>query len=260
MLVLLGFSFLAGIFTALSPCILPVLPAILAAGIAGGRLRPLGTIVGLICSFSFFTLTLTWIVHATGISPNILRYVAIALIFLFGLVMIFPKLSNWFAKVTAPIADLGQKIQGSKPRQGFWGGIVFGLALGLLWTPCAGPILAAITTLVATSSINATAVLMTLSYSIGAGIPMFLFAYGSSKLIQTSRFLSRYSERIRQFFGVLMLAFALLLAFNWEMLLNQKLSGLFPELFSEKNLPVEEKLKAVQGRANLPEDGSSAGA
>lgn len=255
MFVLLGFSFLAGIFTALSPCILPVLPAILAAGIAGGRLRPLGTIVGLVCSFSFFTLTLTWIVHATGLSPNILRYVAIALIFLFGLVMIFPKLSNWFARVTAPIADLGQKIQGSKPRQGFWGGIVFGLALGLLWTPCAGPILAAITTLVATSSINATAILMTLAYSIGAGIPMFLFAYGSSKLIQTSRFLSRHSEQIRQFFGVLMLGFALLLAFNWEMILNQKLSRLFPELFSEKNLPVEEKLKAIHGRESLPQNG-----
>ena len=95
MLLLLGFSFLAGIFTALSPCILPVLPAILTAGIAEGRLRPLGTIFGLICSFSFFTLTLSWIVHTTGLSPAILRYVAIGLIFFFGLVMIFPTLSNW---------------------------------------------------------------------------------------------------------------------------------------------------------------------
>ena len=81
MLILLGFSFLAGIFTALSPCILPVLPAILTAGIAEGRLRPLGTVIGLTCSFSFFTLTLSWIVRATGLSPSILRYVAIGLIF-----------------------------------------------------------------------------------------------------------------------------------------------------------------------------------
>lgn len=251
MLLLLGFCFLAGIFTALSPCILPVLPAILASSVGQGRLRPLGTIVGLICSFSFFTLALTGIVHATGLSPNILRYVAIALIFFFGLVMVFPKLSNWFAKTTSPIANLGQQVQGTVPRPGFWGGIFFGLALGLLWTPCAGPILGAITTLVATGSINTMAILMTLAYSIGAGIPLLLFAYGSAKLVQTSHFLSSRSERIRQFFGVLMLLFALLLAFNWDMLLNEKLSRIFPEFLSEKKLSIPSQTK------NLPENGKA---
>jgi cytochrome c biogenesis protein CcdA/thiol-disulfide isomerase/thioredoxin len=255
MLLLLGFSFLAGIFTALSPCILPVLPAILTAGIVGGRLRPLGTILGLTCSFSFFTLTLSWIVHATGISPIVFRYVAIALILFFGLVMIFPGLSNWFAKITAPIANLGQKIQGSQPRQGFWGGIVFGIALGLLWTPCAGPILGSITTLVATGGINFAAILMTVCYSMGAGIPMLLYAYGSLKLVNSFRFLSRYLERIRQCFGILMLLFACILIFNWDMLINEKLSQFFPELFSEKNLKIENKLKVINPQVNLSENG-----
>ena len=255
MLLLLGFSFLAGIFTALSPCILPVLPAILTAGIAGGRLRPLGTILGLTCSFSFFTLTISWIVHTTGISPIVFRYVAIALIIFFGLVMIFPGLSNWFAKITAPIANLGQKIQGSKPPQGFWGGIVFGIALGLLWTPCAGPILGSITTLVATGGINLTAILMTVCYSLGAGVPMLVYAYGSLKLVNSFRFLSRYLERIRQFFGILMLLFAFILIFNWDMLINEKLSQFFPELLSEKNLKIENKLKAINAQVNLSENG-----
>ena len=253
MLLLLGFCFLAGIFTALSPCILPVLPAILASSVGQGRLRPLGTILGLICSFSFFTLALTWIVHETGLSPSILRYIAIGLIFFFGLVMIFPKLSNWFAKITSPIANLGQKVQGTQPHPGFWGGIFFGIALGLLWTPCAGPILGAITTLVAAGSINAMAILMTLSYSIGAGIPLFLFAYGSAKLVQTSHFLSSHSERIRQFFGVLMILFALLLSFNWDMLLNEKISRIFPELISEKNLPPELNTKNLPKNGRAPE-------
>ncbi len=252
MITLFVFSFLAGFFTALSPCILPVLPAILSAGVAGGRLRPLGTIVGLICSFTFFTLLLTWLIQVTGLSPSILRYIAIALIFFFGLVMIFPKLSNWFAKITTPIADLGQKIQSSKPKEGFLGGFVFGLALGLLWTPCAGPILGAITTLVASQTISATVIAMTLLYSVGAGIPLFFFAYGSARLIKTSRFLSRYTERIRQFFGVLMIAFAVLLTFNWDMLISQKLSLFFPEWISEKNFHVE-----VKKNSSLPNDGKA---
>jgi cytochrome c biogenesis protein CcdA/thiol-disulfide isomerase/thioredoxin len=255
MLLLLLYSFLAGVFTALSPCILPVLPAILTAGIAEGRLRPLGTILGLICSFSFFTLALTWIVHATGISSAIFRYVAIVLIAFFGLVMLFPKLSNWFAQITAPIADLGQKIQGEKPRKGFWGGVVFGIALGLLWTPCAGPILGSITTLVATGGVHATAVLMTLSYSIGAGIPMLLYAYGSSKLLSSVHFLSRYVERIRQFFGILMLIFAAILLFNWDMLINEKISRIFPEQFSEKNLKIEKTVQSIHSHEKLSDMG-----
>lgn len=247
MLLLIAFSFLAGIFTALSPCILPVLPAILASGTTGGKLRPLGTILGLICSFTFFTLTLSTLVHLTGISPQFLRYAAIALIFAFGLIMIFPPLSNWFAKITAPIGGLGAKIQG-KPS-GFWSGVLFGIALGLLWTPCAGPILAAITTLVATHALNWTAILMTIAYSIGAGIPMFLFAYGGSKIIQSSQFLSRYSERIRQFFGLLMVLFALVLTFNWDMLINAKLARAFPKTLSEEKFAPFQKDLNVMGPA-----------
>jgi cytochrome c biogenesis protein CcdA/thiol-disulfide isomerase/thioredoxin len=246
MALLLGFAFLAGIFTVLSPCILPILPAILSAGTLQGRLRPLGIIIGLICSFTFFTLSLTAIVHATGLSPNLLRYAAILLIFLFGLIMIFPRLSNWFAALTAPIATLGQHLQG-KSSTGFIGGMIFGLALGLLWTPCAGPILAAITTLVATHAINLLTVLMTLSYSVGAGIPMFLIAYGGSRIIQSSRFLSQHAEGIRQVFGVLMILVATVLFFHWDMMLEQKLSQYLPSSMVENNTKVQQQLQKLRG-------------
>jgi thiol-disulfide isomerase/thioredoxin len=169
--------------------------------------------------------------------------------------MIFPKLSNWFAKITTPIANLGQKIQGIRSHQGFGGGLVFGVALGLLWTPCAGPILGAITALAAIGSINLTMVLMTLSYSIGAGAIMLLYSYGSAKILNSSRFLSRYTERIRQIFGILMVLFALILTFNWDMLINEKLSQIFPEIISEKNFNVEEKLRGISKRKELPENG-----
>lgn len=245
MILLLAFAFLAGVFTVLSPCILPILPAILSAGTAQGRLRPLGIIIGLVFSFTFFTLALTAIVQVTGVSPNVLRYAAIALIFLFGLVMIFPRLSNWFAQLTAPVANLGQSI--THPSSGFGGGIIFGAALGLLWTPCAGPILAAITTLVATHAINLLTVLMTLSYSIGAGVPMFLIAYGGSKILQSSHFLSLHAERIRQFFGCVMVIVAIVLTFHWDMLLEQKLSRFIPSVLVENNAKVQQQLKQLRG-------------
>jgi cytochrome c biogenesis protein CcdA/thiol-disulfide isomerase/thioredoxin len=237
MFVLSFFAFLAGIFTVLSPCILPILPILLSAGTQQGKLRPLGIISGLICSFTFFTLSLTALVFATGVSPTILRHVAVAVVFVFGLVMIFPKLSEWFAKLTTPVASLGQRIQGTSASSGFGKGFILGIALGLLWTPCAGPILAAITTLVATQGVNFSTFLVTVAYSIGAGIPMFLIAYGGNKIIQSSRLLSSHAEGIRQFFGCLMVFAAVAIGLNWDMLLQQKIVSVLPPVVVE-DLPV----------------------
>src|SRR6185503_15783093 len=111
MLILLFFSFLAGIVTVLSPCVLPVLPALLSAGAGKGKLRPIGIILGLISSFTLFTLSLTAIVRATGISPDVLRYAAIVLIAGFGLLLIFPRLGERFAEMTSGVAVLGTEVQ-----------------------------------------------------------------------------------------------------------------------------------------------------
>lgn len=257
---LLIFAFLAGFFTVLSPCILPILPAILSAGTAQGKWRPFGIILGLIVSFTFFTLALTAIVHATGLSPNTLRYAAIILIGLFGLIMIFPKLSDWFAKLTGPIANLGQRVQSKGSTTGFGGGVLFGIALGLLWTPCAGPILAAITTLVATQSISFATILLTLTYSIGAGIPLFLIAYGGGKVIQSSKFLSAHTEGIRQIFGCLMLITAVAIALHWDMALQQQITRFVPPILIEDNALVKQELERLHGQVGgeTPQVGSKA--
>ena len=123
---LLFFAFLAGIVTVLSPCVLPVLPALLSAGAGQGRYRPHGVILGLVASFVFFTLALTAIVQATGISADFLRYIAIALIALFGLTMLFPKLGDRFAQATSGVADLGVNVQqkAALAGTGFWSGFI----------------------------------------------------------------------------------------------------------------------------------------
>lgn len=249
MLILLTFAFLAGIVTVLSPCILPVLPAILSSGTMKGRLRPLGIIIGLIISFTFFTLALTAIVHATGLSANFLRYLAIGVLIAFGLIMIFPALSDWFSRVTSSVAGAGLEIQQKSSGSGFKGGLLFGFALGLLWTPCAGPILAAITTLVATQSINLNIILLTLAYSIGAAIPMFLIAYGGSKIIQSSRFLSSHAEGIRRFFGVLMVFTGVAILLHWDMVLQQQITRAIPPILIEDNPLVKEQLDKLRGGA-----------
>lgn len=246
--ILFFFAFLAGIVTVLSPCVLPVLPALLSAGAGQGPLRPIGIVAGLICSFTFFTLMLTSIVQLTGISPDFLRYIAIVVIAGFGLLMIFPSLGESFARSTSGVANLGTSVQQQATRfgSGFWSGFILGIALGLVWTPCAGPILGAITTLVATSAVTWSAFLITLSYSLGAAIPMLAIIYGGQKILSASKGAARYSEWIRKGFGALMILAALAMALHADVYFQTMATQYLPFINVEDNALVKRELDALR--------------
>lgn len=248
MAILYLFTFLAGIVTVLSPCVLPILPAILSAGAGKGRYRPLGIVIGLVISFAFFTLSLTYLVHLLGISANVLRYIAITIIGLFGIVMLFPALSNRFAQATSSVADIGAEFQSQKAArgQGFGSGLLLGAALGLVWTPCAGPILAAVTTLVATQKVTLEIILLTLTYALGSGIPLLLIAYGGNKALTTVPFLSRHAEGIKRAFGFLMILTAVGLYYNFEVALQQFTIKYVPSIQVENNPLVEQELAKLR--------------
>lgn len=267
MITLIAFAFLAGIMTVFSPCSLPILPAILSAGVSKGKKRPLGVILGLIVSFSFFTLAIGLFVKATGISPTALRYAAIGLLALFGLILIFPKLGEVFAKKTAPLADLGSRLQqkiprDEKSREGFWGGVLLGAALGLVWVPCAGPILASVIILASTSQITSELIAIMLAYSIGSAIPLLLIMWASQRAMTSSKWLSRHSEGLRRAFGVVMIATAAALYYNVEIYFQQLTLNYAPWVFNiENNKAVEKGLqellvktgKEVEPKTSMPD-------
>src|SRR5512142_1558452 len=107
MIILLLFALVAGVVTVLSPCILPVLPVVLASSIGSSRWRPLGVVLGLVVSFAFFTLALTSLVSLFNISADLLRLGAAVVIGLFGLVLLAPPLRIWFEAASGRLAGLG---------------------------------------------------------------------------------------------------------------------------------------------------------
>src|SRR5215208_7900995 len=125
MLVLLGIAFLAGVITAVSPCVLPVLPLVLAGGASGGRRRPYAIIAGLILSFTVFTLAAAALLKALHLPQDFLRNLAIALLFVVAATLFFPRLGYL---VERPFYRLTR----FRPADG-GGGFVLGLSLGLVF-------------------------------------------------------------------------------------------------------------------------------
>src|SRR5919202_1765304 len=170
MVLLLVIGFLAGVVTAISPCVLPVLPILLAGGAAGGRGRPYAIIAGLVTSFVVFTLGAAWIIDRLGLPDDFLRNVALVLLFVVAATLLVPRLGELLER---PFLRLTRRRPGATG-----GGFVLGASLGLVFVPCAGPILAYITVRAASENLNAKAVLLTVAYSLGAAVPMLLLALG----------------------------------------------------------------------------------
>jgi len=253
MVLLIVFAFLAGVVTILSPCILSIAPILFTSGSNGNHKKPLGIVVGLIVSFSFFTLTLSTIVQATGISPDIFRYLAIGVIIFFGLTMIIPSFEEAFTSLTQQIARAGNFVQEHSiaMHTHFISGFVLGIALGLLWTPCAGPILATITTLAAAGHTTFSTILITLAYTTGAAIPMLLFSFGGAKVMESLTSITPYSHLIRKIFGIITIISAIAIAFHVDIILQEKIAYWFPTITIEQSTIVEKELNMLK-KSNSP--------
>src|SRR3954449_5920787 len=153
MALLIIFGFIAGAATALSPCVLPVLPIALSAGATGGRRRPLGVVTGLAVSFTFATVVLVYVIDAFGLPDGFLRTVAIVVLLAFGLSLLVPRVG---ARLEAWISRVAPKPRGAGGSGGGFGsGLLVAASLGLVYAPCAGPILAGVITASASQSFTA---------------------------------------------------------------------------------------------------------
>jgi cytochrome c biogenesis protein CcdA/thiol-disulfide isomerase/thioredoxin len=202
-LLLIALGFLAGVATALSPCVLPVLPILLAGG-ASGR-KPLRIIAGLIVSFSFFTLFATWILGKLGLPGDLLRNLAIAFLFLMAAVLLVPQFALFLERGLASFTRLRPANAG--------GGYLLGISLGLVFVPCAGPFLGAITAAAANENFGVSTIAATLAYAIGAGVPMLLIAFGGRGAATRIR---ERAAQVRIASGVLVAAVAVALVFHAE--------------------------------------------
>ena len=214
MILLLAIGFVAGVITAVSPCVLPVLPIVLAGGAAGGTRRPYAIVAGLLVSFTVFTLSASALLSALGLPQDTLRDIAIALLFVVAATLLVPRFGM---AIEAPFARLSRG-----PSSDLGGGFVLGAALGLVFVPCAGPVLATVSVLAAEHRVGIRLILLTLAYAAGAGTVLLLFAIGGQRVARRMR-----ATRIwwRPALGVVMAAAALAIVFNLDQTLQTHLGS-----------------------------------
>ncbi len=325
MITLILIGFLGGLVTGISPCILPVLPVIFAAGATGGldeadtagvaapvvsgsapadgavadgavadgaggagavadrspvgrlgaggvttvapptrvtppatdtgrpvsptglrrngphRRRPLAVVAGLVLSFAVFTLIGSWLLSALGLPQDLLRTIGLVVLGVVGLGLVVPVVGEWLERPFARLAGGRQRSDA--------GGFVLGLSLGLVFVPCAGPVLTAIAVVSANHRYDASSVLLTLAFALGIAVPLLVFAVLGQRLAERMPSVRAHAATVRRVIGVVLMATALVVGLNWTDGLQRALPGYTNALQSriENNASAKQALGSVTG-------------
>jgi len=202
-IVLVPIAFAAGVITVFTPCILPVLPIVLAGG-PGTKRRPYAIAAGLVTTFTAFLLAGAWLWGLLGIGKQHQVQVGAVLLGLVALTLLVPRIGEW---VERPFAFMTRRRFGD-----VGGGFLLGASLGLVFIPCGGPILAALTSNVARDRVGGWLVVTALAYAAGAALPLLAIAAGSRRVATSFR---QHAQAVRIAGGVLMAAAAVVIYNGW---------------------------------------------
>jgi cytochrome c biogenesis protein CcdA/thiol-disulfide isomerase/thioredoxin len=292
MILLLGFAVLAGAGTALSPCVLPVLPALLSAGGVGGRRRPLGVVLGLSVTFTVTIVGIAKVTDGVGLGSDPLRAVAIVVLLASGAALLVPALGDrlearmsWLAALgvrgiritrgrgsdsrtpssgsrsdtpndsppsetdsdSPPSGASNDSSPSATPSDGFRSGLLVGAALGFVYTPCAGPILAAV---ISVSAASGRSLAVGIAYALGSAAVLLALTLGGRSLFERVRRAGR-GPTLQRTLGAIMVATAVVIITGVDIEFDQYIAQHIPNVnltaSLEKTHAVESRLSEITG-------------
>jgi cytochrome c biogenesis protein CcdA/thiol-disulfide isomerase/thioredoxin len=232
---LLLFALIAGAGTAISPCVLPILPALLSAGATGGRRRPLGIVLGLAVTFTITIVGLATVVDGVGLGDGSLRSLAVIVLLMFGATLLVPRVADRVEAWLSPLIRLGPKTTGD----GFLSGLGVGAALGFVYAPCAGPILAAV---ISVSAASGRTVAVAIAYALGSAAMLLLLALAGRRLLDHFR-----GPALQRVLGVVMILTAVAIATDRDVAFQNLIADDLPAFVVNPTGDLE-RSSAVAGR------------
>lgn len=208
-----GLGLLAGALSTLSPCVLPLIPVLVAAAVSAHRWGAVALGVGLASSFAVVGLFVATLGASLGLDPDTFRIVGAAFLALFGLILLIPWLRNHFERVTSRMSNSGNSVLSRITGNGLNGQFVVGAVLGIVWSPCVGPTMGAATTL-ASQGRNLTQItFLMLAFGIGAAAPLVLLgSLSRARMLAMRGGLLSVGHYGKQAFGLVMVILGALIA------------------------------------------------
>ena len=245
MTLLVLFAIAAGAGTALSPCVLPVLPALLSAGASGGRRRPLGVVLGLATTFTITVAGFASVIDGVGLGDGTLRSLAVVALLVFGVALLAPKLADRIEAPLSRLARFGPRTGGD----GFWSGLGVGAALGFVYAPCAGPVLAAV---ISVGAASGSSLAVALAYALGTAAVLLAFCLGGRRVLSRVR-----PPVLQRALGVVMVLTALAIVTQADLRFQTALAEHAPGFLVnptgslERSKPIEERLARLRGKSRF---------
>lgn len=201
-----GVALLAGILTTLSPCVLPLVPVLMGSAVTAHRLGPMALAAGVALSFSIAGVFLVSVGASLGLDGESFRRTAALLLILFGLILVSARLQALFVRATAGLTGSGQTLLSRFSLDGLGGQFALGLLLGIVWSPCVGPMLGAATTLASQGRDLVQISALMAVFGIGASVPMLLIgSLSRATLLRVRGSLNTAGRRGKQLLGVALL-------------------------------------------------------
>jgi cytochrome c biogenesis protein CcdA/thiol-disulfide isomerase/thioredoxin len=246
MVVFLLIAVVVGAGTALSPCALPVLPALLSASAASGRSRPLGVVLGLSVTFLTTIAFTSTLLRHIGLGGSALRWVGIAVLAIGGVRSLVSAVGERLERPLAALSRLGPRRLGD----GFGSGLVVGAALGFVYAPCAGPILAAV---IAASAATGETVAIAAGYTAGTAVVLLAIAVGGRRVIAPLR--RAGARRVQTALGAVLVLTAVVLAVGLDTRFETALARHTPDITVtaglERSHAVQRRIEDLHGQARF---------
>jgi cytochrome c biogenesis protein CcdA len=208
-----GLGLVAGALSTLSPCVLPLVPVLIASAVNAHRWGALALGMGLALSFTFIGIFLATVGASIGLDPDTFRTVGAVILAMFGLILLVPQLQDVFSSATGALSNSGNQLLARVTFEGFTGQFFVGLLLGVVWSPCVGPTLGAATTLASQGRDLGQIGLLMLIFGIGAAAPLVLLgSLSRASLTRVRGRLLNAGKYGKQLFGFVMLSLGVLIA------------------------------------------------
>lgn len=223
-------AFIAGLVTILNPCVLPLVPILVASALGRSPLGPVALAAGLAMSFASFGFLIVAFGFHLGIDEQVIRYLAGGLLIVAGVVLLVPAAQGAISAAASPLTNQANQALARVDGTGLRGQFLVGLLLGLVWAPCVGPSLGAAIAAASQGADLLAAFLTFLAFGVGVALSIIAFAYGSRKALgRRVKALQGLARFAKPAFGASLLVVGLLVMTGFDRHIESAALSIMPD-------------------------------